>query len=160
MAGIDGNNLRLVMATAPLVKMLGEPRNADVVTAALGELLPGQWTMRVEVGTDVTAAPALPVAAPPPAPAEPATAGACLAGPPTPEPSHGRSLPRRQRLVPDRRPASARPASTQPGAAPGRRRAGPLTPHHEPAAVSASAGQCGSDRPGADQVETDRADIG
>ena len=70
-AGIEGNNLRLVMATAPLVKMLGEPRNADVVTAALGDLLPGPWTMQVDVGTDGTAAPALPVAAqtlsPPPA---------------------------------------------------------------------------------------------
>ena len=62
-AGLDGYNLRLVMATAPLVKMLGEPRNADVVAAALGELLPGRWTMQVEVGPDVTAAPVLTTAA-------------------------------------------------------------------------------------------------
>ncbi len=75
-AGIEGNNLRLVMATAPLVKMLGESRNSDVVTAALGDLLPGPWTMQVDVGTEATATPALPVAAqtPPPSPAAPGAA--------------------------------------------------------------------------------------
>ena len=65
-AGIDGYNLRLVMATAPLVKMLGEPSNADVVTAALAGLLPGSWTIQVEVGADLNAAAPLPTQRPEP----------------------------------------------------------------------------------------------
>ena len=79
-ASLDGYDLRLVMATAPLVKMLGEPGNAGFVTAALAELLPGPWTMQVEVGTDITAAPALP-----PAP-EPSSSEAPDSVPPAPKP--------------------------------------------------------------------------
>ncbi len=77
-AGVEGNNLRLLMAIPQLVKRLNEPRNSDVIAAAMGDLLPGPWTVRVEVGTDVTAAPALPVAAqtPPPSPATPVAAQA------------------------------------------------------------------------------------
>ena len=90
-AELDGYNLRLVMATAPLVKMLGEPRNADVVTAALAGLLPGTWTMQVEVGTDINAAPVLPPAVAPPAdppavapPADPPAEEPAAAAPPSP----------------------------------------------------------------------------
>ena len=49
-ASIAGTHLRLVMATPPLVGMLAHADNADVVCAALGQLLPGRWTLDVEVG--------------------------------------------------------------------------------------------------------------
>ncbi|MGI3785069.1 MAG: DNA polymerase III subunit gamma and tau, partial [Janthinobacterium lividum] len=65
-AALDGTQLRLVMTTAPLVRMLSDKDNTDVVAAAVGQVLPGSWTVVVEVqgATPPTTPPATPTTPP------------------------------------------------------------------------------------------------
>ncbi len=78
-ASLDGKHLRLVMATAPLVRMLGQPQNADVVVAAITQLLPGAWTIQVDVDVQPGEAPVASTPVPIPAASAPASPSASTA---------------------------------------------------------------------------------
>ena len=57
---VDGDTLVLSIGSPPLARRLSEPRNTDVISAALHSVLGVQWRIRVETGDGATA-PAQPV---------------------------------------------------------------------------------------------------
>ncbi|WP_447009570.1 DNA polymerase III subunit gamma and tau [Saccharothrix hoggarensis] len=56
-ADVDGTTITLTHTSAPLARRLAEPRNADAIAAAFGQVLGGTWQVRCVHG-DASAAPA------------------------------------------------------------------------------------------------------
>jgi DNA polymerase-3 subunit gamma/tau len=59
-SGVDGTRVTLGMPTPPLARQLSQPNRADHVSAALGAVLSGQWTVQAVHGTGEQARPAEP----------------------------------------------------------------------------------------------------
>jgi DNA polymerase III subunit gamma/tau len=59
-SAVDGTTVTLGMPTPPLARQLSQPNRADHVSAALGAVLSGQWTVQAVHGTGEQARPAEP----------------------------------------------------------------------------------------------------
>jgi DNA polymerase-3 subunit gamma/tau len=80
-AGVQGNEVQLVIATPAFVSRLSEARHADVIAAAVGALVAGSWTITVAlVGSLATAGERRPA----PTSAPPASKPSPSASPPSP----------------------------------------------------------------------------